>query len=121
LHLGVQPAKHRLAVLVGGRAGVGQLGHERPTDQNAGDGDEKEAHVAPRQEPPLEDRLAQCEREQRQHRERRDGPDLDSLQQLSLRSSHQRGRDGDHQRQHRRGDERDVADQNPVDDPRREA
>ena len=56
----------------------GELPHERPADQHAGQRDEEDPGVAQRLHPPLHERLAQRERQYRQHQKRCNSADFES-------------------------------------------
>ncbi len=104
-----------------GLVDFGELTHERSPDQHPGQRDQEDACVAQRLHPLLHERLAQSERQDRQHDKGSDGADFERSARRPLGAS-------DHERRHRNGEshqhrglEGDVADQYPINDPRREA
>lgn len=101
-------------------ADFGELAHEWLTHQRTRKRDEEDADVAQRLHPALHERLVDCQRQHGQHDKGCQGADFERSTRPAGESPHHEGRDRDGQRDQHGGQERDVAYENPVDNPGRE-
>jgi hypothetical protein len=102
-------------------ADFGELPHKRLADQHARQRNEEDSGVAQRLNPPLHERLTQRESQDGQHQKRCDSADFECAPRRSSDAPNCERKHGDREGDQNGGVEGDVTDENPIDDPRREA